>query len=238
VSLEAAKWYAVIYCIMLFTGIGIPPMPEELAIASAAAVEALHEEVYWYFAWPVLVAGIVSADSVLYWTGRAFGPRLFEYRWLKRIVRPERKARIERRFDQHGIKILLTARLLPPLRTGVFIVAGAVKYPFTRFLAADAGFAVIGGGIVFFGSTWAVGLLRWAGHWAVYVLAAALAAYLLYRYYHRLQEHERKLGADAAPPVSVLELPVKPAAGDGIPPPASGPDAAGAPAVEPERRAT
>lgn len=225
-SVEAVKWYAVIYGMMLFTGIGIPPMPEELAIASAAAVHQGNQWTHWYLAWPALVAGIVSADAVLYWTGRAFGPRLFEYRWVRRVVRPERRARIERRFADHGIKILLTARLLPPLRTGVFLIAGAIRYSFPRFVAADAGFAVVGGGLFFFGSSWAVALMRLAGHWSVYVLAVVVAGYLLYRYYRRLQDREKTLGA-AAPPVSVLELPAAPVAGNGeaaaIPPaPAAG----------------
>jgi membrane protein DedA with SNARE-associated domain len=212
VSFEALRWYAIIFFGLLFTGVGLPPVPEEAMIIFSAGLTALHPEVRWYFAWPATIAGIVCADSVLYWTGRLWGPSLFEYRWVRKVVQPDRMERLRGRFSQHGVKILLTARLLPPLRTGVFILAGAVKYSFPRFLVADSLYAVFGVGLFFFGSAGVVELLRRAGHWAVYVLAAIIAGFLLVRYYGGLRKHELKEGA-AAPPVSVLELPGKEKAG-------------------------
>jgi membrane protein DedA with SNARE-associated domain len=208
VSLEAARWYVIIFCALFFTGIGVPPVPEEAMIIFAAGVEALHPETRWFLAWPATIAGVICADSVLYWAGRLSGPRLFEYRWVQKVVKRDRLTRLQGRFAQHGIKILLTARLLPPLRTGVFVLAGAIKYPYFRFLAADSAYAIFGISALFFGSTWMVSLLRQVGHWAVYVLAGIIAGYLLVRYYRRLREHESKEGAAAAP-VSVLELPGK-----------------------------
>jgi membrane protein DedA with SNARE-associated domain len=220
VSVEAAYWYAVIYFGLLFTGIGIPPVPEEAMIIAAAGITATQPEVRWYLAWPATIAGIVSADAVLYWVGRLAGWHLFEYRWVNKLMKPERRARIERRFDRHGIKILLTARLLPPLRTGVFLIAGAIKYPFTRFLIADAVYAVFGVGVVFFGSAWVVALLHHLNSWAVYVVAGLVVAYLLHRYYGKLREQELKDGA--APPVSVLELPTQPTVHDNGAAPSAG----------------
>jgi membrane protein DedA with SNARE-associated domain len=219
---EAVHWYVVIYFSLLFTGIGIPPVPEEAMIIAAAGIVATQPTAHWYLAWPATIAGIVSADAVLYWLGRLAGWRLFEYRWANKLMKPERRARIERRFDKHGIKILLTARLLPPLRTGVFLIAGAIKYPFPRFLMADAVYAVFGVGLVFFGSAWVVWLLHQLNSWVVYVVAGLVVAYLLHRYYNKLREKELKDGA--APPVSLLEVPAQPTVHDnGAAPPAGSP---------------
>ena len=42
---EALDWYVSIYLWLLFTGIGIPPVPEEAGILYAASVTALNAEV-------------------------------------------------------------------------------------------------------------------------------------------------------------------------------------------------
>src|SRR5439155_24287983 len=109
------------------TGIGIPPCPEEAGILYAAGLHALHPEaVQWPLAWLLTGAGIVCADLVLYGVGRRWGASLFEHRWVQRVVSAERRLRIEKGFHEHGVKLLLLARLLPPLRTGVFLIAGAI----------------------------------------------------------------------------------------------------------------
>jgi membrane protein DedA with SNARE-associated domain len=205
VSPEALGWYASIFLWLFLTGIGVPPCPEEAGILYAASVTALHEEVRWWLAWPLTGAGIVCADMVLYWAGRLWGSRLFDYRWVQPIIKPERRRRIDRKFHKHGMKILLMARFLPPLRTGIFIIAGGMRYSFLRFLITDAGYAVFGVALFFFGGTWLVGLLHYAGSWAVYVVVALFALYALYRYYRYLQA--RELRGEPTPPVSVLELP-------------------------------
>jgi len=175
-------------------------------------VTALHPSVQWWIAWPATGAGIVCADMVLYGIGRLWGRRLFDYRWVQRIIKPERRQRIEDKFHGHGMKILLTARLLPPLRTGVFIIAGALHFPFSRFLLADLVYAVFGVGLFFFGSTWIIELMHRVGHWLIYVAAAVVGVYLLYHYFGHLKK--RELRGTAEPPVSVLEVPVQNPAAD------------------------
>jgi len=231
-SLEALAWYASFWAALFFTGIGIPPLPEEAGILYAASMAAIHEQVRWWLAWPAASLGIMCADSVLYGIGRAWGPSLFNYRWVQRIVKPERRQRFERKFEKHGIQILLTARFLPPLRTGVFIVAGALRFSFLRFLLADGIYAVFGVGAFFFVGTWIVMLLDWIRRQthgpAAYITGAVIGAYVLYRYYKHLRKRELREGA--MPPVSILEV----AAPEAVAPPGATPAEAGvAPVVAP-----
>jgi membrane protein DedA with SNARE-associated domain len=186
-------------------------VPEEVMIVSAAGVTAARPELHWWLAWPAVVAGIVAADSVLYGIGRHWGSRVFEFRWMQRLMLTERRVRIEQRFHTHGIKILLTARLLPPLRTGVFLIAGAVRYSYPRFLLADSVYAVFGVGLFFFGSQWIISLLMKATHWLIPLGAAAVGAYFLHRYYLHLRK--RELGTGPLPPKSVVQLPLTPGGG-------------------------
>jgi membrane protein DedA with SNARE-associated domain len=202
---EALGWYASIFCWLFFTGIGLPPLPEEAGILYAASVHALHPDVRWWFAWAATAVGIICADSVLYGVGRQWGPRLFEYRWVQKVMSAERRKRVESRFERHWIKILLLARLLPPLRTGIFLIAGASKYSFAKFLLADAIYGVVGVGVFFFGGSWLVELLKDAGHWAVYVVAVPAVGYGLYRYFRYLKSREMKAGP--LPPASILQGP-------------------------------
>jgi len=197
--------YASVFFWLFFTGIGIPPLPEEAGIVYAAGLAALHPEVYWWLAWPAAGAGIMAADAVLYGCGRLWGARLFEFRWVKRLMPAERRQRIESRFHQHGIKIVLLARFLPPLRTGIFIIAGAIHFSFLQFVIADLVYAVVGVGALFFGGTWAIQLIHMAGHWLVYPVAAAVGIYALVHYFRYLKKRELK--GTVQPPVSILDLP-------------------------------
>jgi membrane protein DedA with SNARE-associated domain len=213
---EALGWYGSIFAALFFTGIGLPPAPEEVGILYAASLRALHPEaVGWVGAWLACALGILAADCVLYGAGRRWGPKLFEYRWVQKVMSAERRARIERRFEQHGMKILVLARFLPPLRLGVFLISGASKYPFWKFVVADAIYLVFGVGAFLFAGTWLIELIKWASHWAAYAGGALLIVYGLYRYYRYLKRCE--LGGDAgctkkdeaapAPPVSILQGP-------------------------------
>jgi membrane protein DedA with SNARE-associated domain len=202
---DALYWYGSIFLFLFLTGIGLPPMPEEAGILYAAGLHALHPEVKWPFAWLACGLGVLAADCVLYWVGRRFGPRLFEYRWVQKVMSTERRQRIEKKFHAHGIKLLVLARFLPPLRTGIFLIAGAAKYSFAKFLVADLIYCVAGVGLFFFGGTWLVDLIKRSGHVAVYVAAVPVIGYGLYRYYRYLKKRELTPGAD--PPATILEVP-------------------------------
>ena len=203
--LEELGWYLSIFCWLFFTGIGLPPCPEEAGILYAAGLHALHPGVWWPIAWLMTGLGIVCADMVLYGVGRRWGVHLFEFRWVQHVMSAERRERIEQGMHAHGIKLLLLARFLPPLRTGIFLIAGASRYPFSRFLLADGLYAVFGVGLFFFGGTWLVEFIKRSGHAAVYVAAVLAIGYGLYRYYHYLRRREEKMAAKV--PTSVLQVP-------------------------------
>jgi membrane protein DedA with SNARE-associated domain len=207
-SPEAIGWYASIFFWLFFTGLGIPPCPEEAGILYAAGLTALHPELRWWLAWPLTSAGIFCADLVMYALGRFWGHRLFALRWVRWVLSPERRQRLERRFHEHGVKLLIAARLLPPLRTGVFLIAGTIHYPFTRFVAADGSFAVLGVGVLFFCSTGLIELIHRVGSWLLWAAVPVAIVYGLYRYYRYLRTREMR--GEPVPPVSVLALPLAP----------------------------
>ena len=187
--------YLVIMGWLFVTGIGVPPIPEEFAIIGAG-IAASHEEVRWFLAWPSCIIGVIAADLVLYWAGRWWGTSLFKYRWVQRVLPEHRRLKIEEGFHQNGVKILLSARMLPGLRTGVFLTAGAMRYPFIRFLLADGLYAIPGTGFIFFGTYFlteafilVVKELHKVQYWLLAIVLLGAAGFALYRYFRVAREH-------------------------------------------------
>src|SRR5437870_4036802 len=95
------------------------------------------------------------------------------------------------------MKFLLTARLLPPLRTGVFLVAGTIRYSLLRFLIVDVAYAIVGVGLVFFGGAALVALFHQVGIWlliAVAVIGAGVGIYFYRRYRRKVKSQESEAG--------------------------------------------
>jgi membrane protein DedA with SNARE-associated domain len=141
-----------------FAGAGFGlPIPEELAIVGAGLWTASKAEQYPHYRWlmlPVCIVGVIIADVVLYTIGRFFGSRLLKRGWFERFVPHEKRERIERNFDHYGLNILLFGRLLPGIRSPLFITAGTMRLPVPRFLLADGLGAILGNGLLFFLAFW------------------------------------------------------------------------------------
>ena len=135
--------YQGVFFALLIAGFGFP-IPEELPVITAGVLVG-HEDttLLWYIMLPVVMAGVVIGDGVLYAIGRLYGRRLLNLAWVQRhFVPPDKRAEIERNFAARGIMVLLGARLLPGIRTPIFIMAGVLRVPFGRFMLADAIYAV------------------------------------------------------------------------------------------------
>jgi len=104
----------------------------------------------WYIMLPLCIVGAVLSDSIIFMAGRLWGRRLLQSGWVRRrILPPEKQAKIEANFHKHGILILLGARFTPGVRSPVFLMAGVLKMPIQRFLLADALYAIPGINILF-----------------------------------------------------------------------------------------
>lgn len=204
---EEILLYLSIYGWMLFTGIGLPPLPEEAGILYAAGLSA-HDQVWWPLAWLTTSLGILSADLVLYGIGWKWGTKLFDLKWVQRFLKKERRERLESRFHQHGFKLLVLARFLPPLRTGVFLIAGASKYSIVKFILADVIYGIVGVGLFFLFGSFMIGLLehihKYLKNPLVYVVAVPLILFGLWRYF-KYQSARENSASPQAPLSPVLE---------------------------------
>jgi membrane protein DedA with SNARE-associated domain len=142
--------YLGIFLALIASGCGFP-IPEELPVITAGILVG-HEDttLKWYVMLPVVVLGVVLGDGVLYGMGRLWGDRLMRLGWVQRnLVPPDKRAEIEKNFHDRGIAVLLGARLLPGIRTPIFIMAGVLRVPLGRFMLADGLYAIPGVNVLF-----------------------------------------------------------------------------------------
>src|SRR5580698_10070854 len=135
--------YLGVFVALIAAGFGLP-IPEELPVLTAGVLVG-HEDttLRWYFMLPVVIAGVVIGDGVLYGIGRLWGSKLLKLGWVQRkIIPPEQRLKIEQNFANRGIMVLLGARMLPGIRTPIFLMAGILRVPLKRFLLADAIYAI------------------------------------------------------------------------------------------------
>lgn len=153
---ELIRAFGIAFSLFVGEGFGLP-IPEEVAIVGAGLWTANQAETHPLSRWlmlPVCLVGVIIADVVLYSIGRHFGTRLLEYRWFARIVPRKKRERIERNFDRYGVNILLFGRLIPGIRSPLFIIAGTMRLPIPRFILADGIGAVFGNSLLFFLAFW------------------------------------------------------------------------------------
>jgi len=152
----ASPWlYLVLFAVTVIDGF-FPPVPSETVLIAAAAVAASGGDVDVLLLGVVGGLGAVVGDNIAYRLGRAVGTDRFA--WMRR-------PRVTAAFDTAGralagggAGLILGARYIPVGRVAVNMTAGAVRYPWRRFLPLSA----------ISGLTWAaystiIGLV--AGNW-------------------------------------------------------------------------
>ncbi|MGH7403912.1 MAG: DedA family protein, partial [Candidatus Rokuibacteriota bacterium] len=117
------------------TGLGVP-IPEELPIVIAAMMSRW-QVMHWGGALVSCLGGVLAGDILLYCVGRHFGRRVLEWPAARRILTPDREARVMQAYHRHGLKFVVMARLVMGLRAAAFLTAGLVRVPFLRFLFVD-----------------------------------------------------------------------------------------------------
>ena len=148
--LAASPWiYAIAFVLIAVDGF-FPPFPSESVVVALAALSASNGVPDIGPLLAVAAAGAVAGDTVAYLGGRAIGRRrLLQLRFapLARLV-----GGAEAGLAARPGTLFLAARYIPLGRFGVNVTAGAVDYPFRRFLpwciaagASWAGYTVLVG---------------------------------------------------------------------------------------------
>ena len=130
------------------------PLPGEIVLVSAALMSSHHDlAVNPIGVGVAAVIGAVIGDSIGYAIGRRFGMPLFDRlgRRFPKHFGPGHVALAERLFNRWGVRAVFFGRFIALLRIFAGPLAGALKMPYPRFLAAN-----VSGGICWAGGTTAL----------------------------------------------------------------------------------
>lgn len=165
IGLSPVVVYVVVALVIGLESMGIP-LPGEVILVSAALLAA-REELDISAVWVAIAAaaGAIVGDSIGYLAGRRWGDQMFVVlgRRFPRQAGPDRLAYAEHVFARYGIWAVFFGRFVALLRIFAGPVAGALRMPYPRFLAANA----LGG------LTWACGTTA-----AVYTLGVSAEGWL------------------------------------------------------------
>lgn len=127
--------YLAPFLVLLLCGVGLP-IPEEVTLIGAGLL-VFQGHVDFLAITAVCAAAILIGDSIPFLLGRRYGMNALRLRWVRRIVHPERFARLERRFRDHGNWATFLCRFLAGVRIPGYFLAGTMRMGYGRFLLLD-----------------------------------------------------------------------------------------------------
>lgn len=138
---DYGTWVYLLLFLIVFAETGLVVTPflpgDSLLFVAGTLAAAGGMDVGWLCA--VLIAAAVLGDTVNYWVGDWFGPKLF-HDPNARLLKREHLERTHRFYERHGGKTIIIARFMPIVRTYVPFVAGLGAMPYPRYI----GFCVAG----------------------------------------------------------------------------------------------
>ncbi len=134
-SILARFGYVAVFAALLAAGLGVP-IPEELTQLTAGALS--HERILdLRVAIPMVWAGIVAGDTLLFLIARRAGPSVLAWRPVARVVTSRRREWLERHFARHAFLTVAVARHAGGVRFPAFALAATSGVRLSTFILAD-----------------------------------------------------------------------------------------------------
>ncbi len=127
--------YLGLFVILILCGMGLP-IPEDIVLLAGGYL--VHRGVIRYtLTLGVSFIGVVSGDCSLFLLGRHFGQNVLRYLELWKPAARAQIVKLEDFMRRHGHKAILYARFLAGMRALIYISAGMLGVPLSRFLTFD-----------------------------------------------------------------------------------------------------
>ena len=187
--------YLGLFLLLILGGIGLP-FPEDATLMLCGFLIA-QDVIHPLRAFVTVYTGLLVADTMIYHLGKKYGRRIVTHHRFHRVLSPDKLTKLEAQFNRRGVLFILFGRHLIGLRAQIFLVAGIMKMRLVKFLLADAVSALVTmsimAGIGYAGGN-SLEVLRKdltrMKHWAIVLILAAVAIYLLYKYFKARREYK------------------------------------------------
>jgi len=143
-AMAASPWVLLVLLLCATIDGIFPPIPSESVVIALASLSVTGDAPSLWWILPVAAVGAFAGDNLAYLIGSRLPIHKFR---LFRTVRGVRAlAWAERSLRRRGIVFILAARYVPIGRVAVNMTAGAVAYPYRRFVIASGVAAVMWAG--------------------------------------------------------------------------------------------
>ncbi|KAA0071860.1 DedA family protein [Rhodanobacter sp. T12-5] len=184
ITIFAENGYVAVFIALMICGAGLP-LPEDITLVAGGVIAGLgYANVHAMFA--LTMFGVLLGDAAIFMLGHHYGARILQWRFVARVLTPERYAKVQEKFDRYGNRMLFFARFLPGMRTTVYLTAGTThRVSFLRFLLIDTLAALISVPfwvyLGFFGADNHEWLMKWMhrGQSSLWVLVGLLVLVVL-----------------------------------------------------------
>ncbi len=192
--------YLLVFGVLLLCGFGLP-IPEDITLI-AGGLMAYYGKADVFVMIAVGLVGVMLGDGAMFQIGKRFGYRVFEWKWMAKIMHAERLETVKDKLKNHGNKVIFSARFMPGLRSLVFLSSGALGIPFRVFLLFDGMAALISVPAIvyscfFFGDqiNKAVGIIKNVENGIVMVIAAVII-YFVVKHFIKKNREKREAAGD------------------------------------------
>lgn len=187
--------YLGLFILLILGGIGLPVPEDTVLILCGFLISA--GVVRPYYAIPVVYAGVLIGDLIIYSFGRKYGRRVITNKRFHKILPPGRLASLEERFHKRGGLVIILGRHLIGFRVQIFLAAGILRMSMLKFFLLDA-FTSVFTIVLMVGAGWMGGEsfnrlkkdITRIEHMAILAVVIFLAAYLAYLWYKSGQGEE------------------------------------------------
>jgi membrane-associated protein len=132
-------------CLIVFCETGLvatPFLPGDSLLFTSGMFAAIYPQVLNPFLMIVLlVIAAVLGDNVNYIIGKKLGVKIFEIKFLNKIIKKEYLQKTQLFYEKHGGKTIIMARCVPIVRTFAPFAAGMGNMNYKKYIT----FCVIGG---------------------------------------------------------------------------------------------
>jgi len=214
--------YLLIFAWIFIEQAGLP-IPSSPLLLAVGALSGMHQMNLW-LAVVIATAAALAGDSMWYGLGRRQGARVLQLLCRISLEPDSCVRRTQVSFGENGARVLVVAKFIPGLNAMAAPLAGIIRMEWRRFLLFDllGGLLWVGAftftGYAFSGEFERVAArAAYLGTWLVVILATALAAYILWKFYNRqrflrslriarITPEELKQKLDAGEDVVIVDL--------------------------------
>src|SRR6185437_15290950 len=101
ITIFAENGYVAVWIALTICGLGLP-LPEDVTLVAGGVIAGL---------------GYANVHAM-------FALRMLKWRWVARVLTPERYQVVQHKFARYGNRVLFAARFLPGMRTTIYLTAG------------------------------------------------------------------------------------------------------------------